>query len=275
MGFKTREMGQIIGIKGSIKSGKDEVTKMLQYLMNGNYKTPSYDNYLKWDGKSKIKNIKFAGKIKEMLATMLGVTLEKFEDREFKDTVLEKYTLIEYMLHSQLSGNTRFVTISKHLNDINDVKNEFDEIVTETEIKVTPRWLMYNIGTRAVRNVITKDWWIITTLGDYDKDSDNWVVSDVRFNNEKNAIEKLGGLNIGLKRRFNLRYPEYAYLVDVTKPYDVPDGLRFVNSELYDTLLNESEISTYNYDCDYNITNDSTLEELFENILKIYLEIKK
>jgi len=92
----------------------------------------------------------------------------------------------------------------------------------------------------------------------------NWIISDVRFpDNEGKAITDRNGFVIGLKRKFSLKYPEYSYLEDATAPYDIPIKLKDINSELYDKLTGESEVSMGDFSwCDYVVENNGTIDEL-------------
>lgn len=51
------------------------------------------------------------------------------------------------------------------------------------------------LGTEAMRDVIHKDGWVLALMSDYIEDY-NWIISDVRFKNEAEAIREKGGLLI-------------------------------------------------------------------------------
>lgn len=99
----------------------------------------------------------------------------------------------------------------------------------------------------------------------------NWLITDVRFSdNEGKYIKDRGGIVIGIKRKFSLRFPEYSYLEDEENPYDIPDKLKDVDMTLYKRLTSDSEVSMGNFDwCDYIIENNGSIEELVEKIKEI------
>ena len=84
----------IIGISGYAGSGKDTVGKIIQYVMGGKEdpfsfsiedainKPEEYDWVL--DDSSNWEIRKFADKLKDIAAHLLGVEPEDFEDPEFK-----------------------------------------------------------------------------------------------------------------------------------------------------------------------------------------------
>ena len=48
------------------------------------------------------------------------------------------------------------------------------------------------LGTEGMRNGVHQNGWIIALLSEYD-DTQNWIITDVRFKNEAKAIKKAGG----------------------------------------------------------------------------------
>ena len=63
----------------------------------------------------------------------------------------------------------------------------------------TPRLALQLIGTDVFRDNFHKDIWVLSVMARY-KDSDNVVISDVRFPNEVQAIRELGGRIIQVDR---------------------------------------------------------------------------
>lgn len=55
------------------------------------------------------------------------------------------------------------------------------------------------IGTDLFREEFDEDVWIKSLFASYDKANDNWVVSDVRFENEAETIRKMGGILVRLE----------------------------------------------------------------------------
>lgn len=99
----------------------------------------------------------------------------------------------------------------------------------------------------------------------------NWLITDVRFSdNEGQYIKDRGGIVIGVKRNFALRFPEYKDLVDKNNPYDIPEQLKTVDSILYKRLTSASELSMGDYKwCDYIVENNGSIEDLIIKIKTI------
>jgi hypothetical protein len=82
----------IIGVSGRIGHGKDEVAKIIQYLTflethkieisYEQFKGSTLEMLTNWNVK------KMAGKLKEVAGMLLNVAPSKFEDREFKNSLL-------------------------------------------------------------------------------------------------------------------------------------------------------------------------------------------
>lgn len=115
-----------------------------------------------------------------------------------------------------------------------------------------PEWDMtvgeffQKLGTDAVRNNLHPDSWVLTLLSNYDKETDNWIISDVRFKNEANKIKEYGGVLIRLEGDpVNLRTNEKRN-VNHTSETDLDDykdfDFVFVNKppiENIDNMINK------------------------------------
>lgn len=251
---------KLYGICGGIGCGKDEVTRILIEL--GEERGVVYENR------------KYAFELKRLLAFILDVDVEMFEDRHFKDTPIPdmEITQIHYKSirerHDIIVVNT-FSSVFEPDAITAYLKPGYEYLGLET-IEVTPRWLMQNVGTKCFRDIISKDFWVWKTFKDYTQDS-NWILSDVRYpKNEGRVITNNRGLLIGVNRRFDLRYPQYGYLMDKEKPYSIPIELKDVNRDLFLSLTSDSELSSHEMSwCDVVIDNDGTLEELKEKVKNI------
>lgn len=100
---------------------------------------------------------------------------------------------------------------------------------------MTVRQLLQRLGTDAVRNGLNENAWVLALFADY-KGSENWVIPDCRFPNEYDAIKKRGGIVVRVER-----------------------GERLQN-------VHPSESALDNYDFDYLIDNNGSLDELREKV---------
>ena len=172
---------------------------------------------------SKVENVKFADAVKDIVCILTGCTREQLEDREFKETSLGedwiRYGYADGFIHN---GKTRV------MNNVTCSKERYKEELqsnwqTAYKSEITPRWLMQFIGTDLFRNRVHHNIWVNALMSKYrpigyEKGSNKyiadvledihfntllypkWVISDVRFPNEIEAIEKVGGIVIRLSR---------------------------------------------------------------------------
>lgn len=108
----------------------------------------------------------------------------------------------------------------------------------------TPRLLLQNMGTQIGRQIIHPNIWVNALMSDYKLYNGivypNWIVTDVRFPNEVEAIKDKGGI-----------------IIRVNRPLIISDN-------------HKSEAALDNYkDFDYVIDNEGTIEELVEKVSNI------
>ena len=264
-------MNNLIGISGAIKTGKDLVGEMLLYM--GAFRNPTYKGFMEknpFQITYKIK--KCADKLKDCVCVILGCTRYDLEDRDYKEKELGE----EWWYYKRLNK------LEPYLD------NTHFEYKTIELIKLTPRLILQLLGTQAGRMIIHPNIWVNALFSDYEAEGEmssdpfdvevyktgpypNWIITDIRFpNNEGKAVTNRGGLLIGIKRLFRLRFPEYEDLIDATMDgYAIPEELRQFNPDLYKSLMHESETSMGDHSwCDSIIENNGTMEELFDNVLE-------
>jgi len=85
---------------------------------------------------------------------------------------------------------------------------------------MTVRDLLQKIGTDAIRDNVHENAWVNALMSQY-KEGDNWLITDVRFPNEANAIEERGGILVRLNRKsdvvINVNHPSETALDDYDK----------------------------------------------------------
>lgn len=216
----------IIGISGRIGSGKDTVGTIIQGLLLTN-KNQS----------SEIK--KFAGKLKQIASILTGISVEKFEDQEFKKNYLD----------------TEWGTVQDiPLNSIPPFAD------MQFNVMMTVREFLQKLGTEAMREGLHTNVWVNALFADYkakwvptgdtieedevslEKEYPNWIITDMRFPNEMEAVEKRHGITIRVTR---------------------PDFLSF------DAMLHPSETALDDAKFDYEIINNGTMEELVKKVRDI------
>jgi len=229
----------IIGINGKIGAGKDTVGKIIQYLTlpgtRGEYiGFQTYDDFtLERNSSFKIK--KFAGKLKTTASLLTGVPVEMFEDQEFKKL------------------------------DMNP------------EWGMTYREFLQKLGTEAMRDGLHTNVWVNALFADYhptpNKSMDEsfmeqfvtgrseihyalpkWIITDMRFPNEMEAVKERKGITIRVVRPHGYTNPHTGEYKEMPLSYH--------SSE---TALDDSKF-------DYEIINNGEIEDLVEKVKEILIK---
>jgi hypothetical protein len=203
----------IIGINGKMGSGKDTVGKMIQKIMYEH--RPDKGAFSEWNIK------KFGGKLKEVAGLLTGINPSSFESQTFKQKKMPK-----------IWGD------------------------------MTYREFLQKIGTDGLRNNVHLNVWVNALFADYYRTYNvydlhgklvlpavpkKWIITDVRFPNEAEAIKEREGIVIRVNR--------------------------FRIADENEVFLHESETALDEWKFDYEINNDGTLEELEEKVRKMLVDL--
>jgi hypothetical protein len=237
----------ILGINGKIGSGKDTVGQIIQYLdwykaanSQGLSTNMSFEEWLKIKTASfpfnhkhwEIK--KFAGKLKQIASILTGATLEQLEDQDFK------------------------------------------KLEMGPEWGITYRELLQKLGTEAMRNGLHENVWVNALMADYKngasieikdvnatfmgskiesvkvkQEESKWIITDMRFPNEMEAVKAKGGITIRVNR-----------------PYSTTGG-NGIPATFSQTQFHPSETALDNHEFDYVIDNNGTISDLIDKVKNI------
>lgn len=260
----------IIGISGKIGSGKDTVGSILQDYSDDN--TEDYE----------IK--KYADKLKEIVCLLIGCTRKQLEDREFKER--------------ELGEEWR-----QYFNDDYDLVCEKESTFSSL---LTPRKLLQLLGTEGGREIIHPNIWVNALFADYNakgfdyKGSENkeikgdwiypnWIITDVRFPNEAQAIKDRGGIVIRVNRYCYDSLEDYLVTYpnkDVsTKAIKIVADWGFNRHGVMEEKLKEipeskgyyeksnhpSETALDNHNFDYVIDNNGSISDLIDKVQQLNL----
>lgn len=217
----------------------------------------------------------FASKLKDIVCLLIGCTREDLESSEFKNTPLgpewTKFGIIR-------RDSSRIVEITTTYEEATKRIEVWGKGAYIKEIELNPRFLLQLLGTQCMREIIHPNLWVNSLFADYHADSgftypvkltgkvdaeggaeievladpepyDNgfakWIITDMRFPNEKLAVEEWGGITIRVSRS------------------DSPQS------------DHESETSLdHDTNWDYLIINDGSIEELIEQVRDLLIHAK-
>jgi len=289
----------IVAISGKIHSGKDEVGKIIQYLfyLKSNIHKDNKLSYKSFVKTNRVNNLlisdivpeikKFADTLKDIICLLTGCTREQLENEDFKNSTLPDewafygFGEVKGSLHSEV----KIDYLSSQCNS--QFENGID-INTKYICKPTYRDLLQYIGTDLFRNQLHENVWINALMSKYigthkaiqygttdglDRiptgditEYPNWIITDCRFENEAKAIKDRGGIIIRVNR-INRELEMIKSMASTTG----------VGSKLMDKIHNSnhpSETSLDNYEFDYVIDNNDTIEELILRVKEI-LQIER
>ena len=250
----------LISVSGKINSGKDLIGEIILYLTDKYYHSKagekaSFENWKTSNIHSSGYNIshkamyeanntnhfkikKFADKLKDIICILINCTREQLEDETFKSKELGE----EWWYFKGRNGSLISYSEYSKRND-------------EDLIKPTPRFLLQFIGTNLLRNQLHPEIWVNSLMNKYfcvqsdlapnGIDCPNWIITDLRFLNEMEAVKKRGGITIRVNR--NLEESKNQH---------------------------ESETELDSAEFDYVIDNNGTIEELIEKVREILIKEK-
>jgi hypothetical protein len=199
----------LIGISGKMGHGKDLVAKIIQIATHHPHLTDVQIKILVDAGYpigTKYTVVKFANNVKVFASILTGIPIEKFEDQEFKKTILDPkwdYWAINLTmngLHFESDATSRRFATKEEAETYGQMFLDpgADLTYEVAKVQMTVRDMLQRIGTEAMRDKIHPDSWVNSLLGNYV--NQQWIVTDVRFPNEFEAIKNLGGLNVRVIR---------------------------------------------------------------------------
>lgn len=247
---------------------------------------------------------KFADKLKDIVCLLIGCTREQLEDREFKEKELgEEWWCCK--IRNLTTGKTYLINTTDNGEITNHIANTNFSCVSDGVVKLTSRKLLQLLGTDCGRQIIHPNIWVNALFTDYKESKPrkgdsfnyyhpecidckkpfsghkrqficnncydthdwfpNWIITDVRFPNEAQAIKDRGGIIIRVNRDFiQTKLKDGQTLIVERGILTGEEHLQLKTPHLSETALDD-------YDFDYVIDNNSTIEELIEKVKKLDL----
>lgn len=235
----------LIAISGKIGSGKDTVGEIIRkeflFYRQDEFGDDCFDTEkcTFWEIK------KFASKLKQIVSILTGIPVEDLEKQEVKNSYLGKEWNYDDGVRSIVAGGVK-----------TDGKGNY----IRKDVRLQVRSMLQKIGTEAMRDIIHPNIWINALFADYkgifkglpseyipgkNLTYPNWIITDLRFPNELDAVRERGGITLRIIR---------------------PSIEEASNS------LHESETALDGAVLNHVIVNDGTIEDLKNKVLE-FLEV--
>lgn len=198
----------------------------------------------------------FIGSGKDTIADYL-VNIHEFRRESFANSLKDSVAAVFGWDRTLLEGRTK---------QAREWREEVDPWWAErlSMPTLTPRWVLQYWGTEVCRKSFHDDIWIAALENKLRQTKDNVVISDVRFPNEIQSIKNAGGKIIWVKRGALPLWYDHAV--------EANQGSNSAINSLKTLKVHSSEWAWVGTDFDDVLTNDGTLEDLYnqvENTLKI------
>ena len=128
---------------------------------------------------------------------------------------------------------------------------------------ITPRWVLQYWGTEVVRKGFHNDMWVASLENRLAHSKDDIVITDCRFLNEIKALKNIGAKVLRVKRGPEPSWYEHAENYNKGQKYI---GWAIGKHHLDEAGVHASEYSWVGSKFDKIITNDGTIEDLYEQV---------
>lgn len=136
--------------------------------------------------------------------------------------------------------------------------------------EITPRLMLQLWGTEVCRQGFHDDIWIASLENKMRKTTDDIVISDVRFPNEIKAIHNAGGIVVRVARGEDPEW--YDAAVSVNKGPNGNASWSLSKLKLEQLKIHASETSWVGGAIDFTISNNGTIDDLFDQIKNLVLD---
>lgn len=196
----------------------------------------------------------FIGSGKDTVADYL-VNFHGFKRESFANSLKDAVSLVFGWDRELLEGRT------KQSREWREQRDEWWS--ARLKMDITPRWVLQYWGTEVVRKGFHTDTWVASLENRLHQAQNDIVITDCRFPNEIKAIKASGGNVIRIKRGPEPDWYEAALNYNAGKR---KIGWALGKEELHQKGVHPSEYSWVGSDFDVVLENDSTLDDLFEQV---------
>lgn len=202
----------IIGITGKKDTGKSLAARLIKEIM-------LQHNQQFWEVKA------FGDKVKDVTAISWGLERSILDDRDFKDNYCINYLTGKVVINNNVPNGHFIVDSTDALSIfINYYNTGINFCFYEMWIPI--RILIQYEGTEIGRNKRGKDCWINSLMKNYTFD---WVISDIRYENEaKKIIDLEGTLIKTIRNTGNKDEHSSESELDSIEPHYIVDNNKFI-----------------------------------------------
>jgi len=136
---------------------------------------------------------------------------------------------------------------------------------------LTPRYVLQYWGTEVCREGFHNEIWVASLENRLHKAASDIVISDCRFPNEITSIKNAGGAVIRVKKGPEPDWYDYALAANLNSR---PDKTEEYKAYLKEINIHASETSWIGQDFDYVVDNDGSIEDLYEKINDLILDLR-
>ena len=200
----------------------------------------------------------FIGSGKDTIADYL-VNLHHFRRESFANSLKDAVAHVFGWDRTLLEGRT------KHSREWREKRDDWWS--ERLGIEITPRFILQQWGTEVCRKAFHDDIWIASLENKLRNSQDDVVITDCRFPNEIRAIKAAGGKVIRV-----VRGPEpdwYDAAVSVNHGPDGNSSWSLSKKKLAKLGIHASETSWVGYNFDVVIDNNSTLDNLYQQVKRL------
>lgn len=287
----------VIGIMGKMRTGKDTVAQLLQYVIDHNKAGYSFKpNIVDYNSYRKHKHhlnahfqiVKFADAVYQIISIITGIPVEELQTDEVKNRKLGKdWTSYSYATSFTTDHNGNKMMIATQCDEETYKLQRRTNWQTAYEHEYTVRELLQYVGTNLIRNQLLLNVWVNALFNKYkskltakepidDLDWEpryvypNWIISDVRFPNELDKIINVQGITLRVNRKLCNRFPNIVTADD----NDPLTTILRTDAELFNVIVHESETALDDRKADFEIDNDGSLEELLDKVIDLYQSLQ-
>ena len=200
----------------------------------------------------------FIGSGKDTIADYL-VNLHHFRRESFANSLKDAVSHVFGWDRTLLEGRT------KHSREWREKRDDWWS--ERLGIEITPRFILQQWGTEVCRKAFHDNIWIASLENKLRNSQDDVVITDCRFPNEIRAIKAAGGKVIRV-----VRGPEpdwYDAAVSVNHGPDGNSSWSLSKKKLAKLGIHASETSWVGYNFDVVIDNNSTLDNLYQQVKRL------